>query len=297
MKTQAHIKKAKGEAVFDAGNIILMCLLVVLAVYPFLYMIFASFSDSLKLFTHSGFLWHPLGFSLSGYKTALSSPVLLSGFKNTFIILIFGTLINIVLTVQSAYVLSRPEPMLNTFILKMCVFTMYFSGGMIPSYLLVKNLGMIDTYAALILPGAINTTNLIIMRTSFQNLPDSLIESARIDGANEIKILVRIVVPLSMATIAVITLYYAVGHWNSWFNAYIYLQSRSKYPLQLVLREILMDENQDNLIILNQGAERKAEGDVLKYSMMVIGTVPILLIYPFLQKYFTKGVMIGAIKS
>jgi len=297
MKKSQAIRRSFGEKLFDFLNIAFMCVLVVIMLYPLLYVTFGSLSNSFELAKHSGLLFHPLGFTTNGYRTAFKNPLLLSGFKNTLIILSFGTLLNLVVTTMSAYVLAKKGPMFTGAIMKLCVFTMFFSGGMIPSYLLIKDLNLLNTFASLILPGTISTTNMIIMRTAFRGIPDSLAESAEIDGANEFVIMSRIVVPLSLATIAVIFLYYAVGHWNSWFNAYIYLQKRDMFPLQLVLREILIADQTDAILVMDSGHEKRAEGDVLKYAMMVIGTVPVLMIYPFIQKYFTKGVMIGAIKS
>lgn len=292
-----QIKKSISEKMFDAANIFIMCLIILVTIYPFLFVLFGSLSSSAALLKHSGLLFHPLGFSINGYITSFKNPLLLTGFRNTLIILLGGTALNMVVTTLGAYALSRKGPMLNGLIMKLCVFTMFFSGGIIPTYLLVRNLNLLDSLAALILPGTVSTTNMIIMRTSFAAIPDSLPESARIDGANELTILLRIVVPLSLATIAVISLYYGVAHWNSWFNASIYLQTRTLFPVQLVLREVLISDTTDAMLVMSDSAQKYAEGDVLKYSMIIIATVPVVLIYPFIQRFFAKGVMIGAIKS
>lgn len=297
MKYARRIRKSFGETIFDAANIIFMCLLMIVMVYPFYYVLCGSLSDPIQLLSHNGMLYRSVGFTWNAYHTALANPMLLSGFANTLVIVCSGTLINITLTTLSGYALAQKGPRLIPVIMKICVFTMFFSGGIIPNFLLVRNLGLLDTHAALILPGAISTTNLIIMRTAFQTLPNSLAESARIDGANDLVVFVRIALPLCLATTAVLSMYYAVDHWNSWFNSSIYLRTRSKFPLQLILRDILIADNTDTLLTKADGYEKQAEGDTLKYAMMIIATVPIVMIYPFVQKYFTKGVMIGAIKS
>ena len=177
------------------------------------------------------------------------------------------------------------------------IFTMYFSGGLIPSYLNVKSLGLDNTLWALILPNAMSAYNMIIMRTSFASIPDSLEESAKLDGANHFIIMCRIVIPLSGSIIAVIILYYAVTHWNSWFNAMIYLRDRTKYPLQLVLREILIQNDAGNMLDDFKALEQGSVAETIKYATIVVGTLPIMAVYPFLQKYFVKGVMIGAVKG
>lgn len=292
-----RIRRSLSERAFSAVNDAFMIALMVVTLYPFLYVLLGSLSEPGLLMQHSGILYKPLGFTLNAYDTAFKNDMVLIGFKNTFIILICGTALNMFVTSLGAYALSRKGPMLTSAIMKLCVFTMFFSGGMIPSYLLIRNLNLLDTYAALILPGAVTTTNLIIMRTAFASIPDSLAESAQIDGANDLVILMRIVLPLAMATVAVIILYYGVGHWNSWFNASIYLQTHSKYPLQLVLREVLITDSLDSFIVMAPGEQKNAEGDTLKYAMIIVATVPVLVIYPFLQRFFTKGVMIGAVKS
>lgn len=216
-------------------------------------------------------------------------------YQNTVIYVVLGTVINIFMTTLGAYGLSRKNVLLSNAIMFFIVFTMFFSGGLIPMYLLMQNLSLINTRWAMWLPGMIGTTNLIIMRTSFKAIPSSLEESARIDGANDFVILYRVIVPLSKPVIAVMLLYYGVGHWNSWFNAMIYLQDRNLYPLQLILREILIDSTTD--VIELGGDDSEPIAQTIKYATIMVATVPILCVYPFLQKYFVKGVMIGAIKG
>lgn len=205
-----------------------------------------------------------------------------------------GTLVNILATCMAAYVLSRKQFMLRRFLTIMFIFTMYFNGGLIPSYLLIKDLGLINSRLSLILPGAVSTFNLMIMITGFEGIPQSLEESARIDGAGDWTILFRIIMPLAKPTIMVILLYYAVGHWNSWFNAMIYLRDADKMPIQIFLRDIL---TRSQLGAMTGQTDVEDVGQTIKYATIIVSTVPILCIYPFIQKHFVKGVMIGAVKE
>lgn len=272
-----------------------MIILMFVMLYPLLFVVLASFSSPSQMMSHRGLLLWPKGISLQSYKAILSYKMFFLSYKNTIIYVVLGTLINVFMTTLAAYCLSRRNVLLSNGVMFFIVFTMFFSGGLIPSYLIMLRLSLINTRWALLLPGAIGTTNLIIMRTSFLAIPLSLDESARIDGANDYTILFRIVIPLSKAVIAVMVLYYGVGHWNSWFSAMIYLQNRELYPLQLILREILIDSSTDILELGTDDSEPIAQ--TIKYATIVVATVPILAIYPFLQKYFVKGVMIGAIKG
>jgi len=247
---------------------------------------------------HRGFLFAPIPpLSFSAYRAVFQDARIISGYRNTLIYLTLGTIINIVFTSMAAYTLSLPRLMLRDFIMFGFTFTMLFSGGMIPTYIQVYNLHMVNTMWAMVLPGAINTMNLIIMRTYFQGIPESLRESAKIDGANDIFIFIRIILPLSTPVIAVILLYYGVYHWNSWLPAAIYLHRSSQYPLQLILRDILLSNDTNAMNDATAGSDRYSIAETLKYATIMVSTVPILLVYPFLQKYFTKGVMIGAIKG
>lgn len=257
----------------------------------------ASFSEPRQIMNHVGILLWPDGFSLEGYKVVLGNPNILNGYLNTIFYVVAGTALNILLSSMGAYVLSSKEfPMKRTISIAI-VFTMYFSGGMIPNFLLVRGLGMYNSRLAMLLPAAINTWNLIMMRTSFAAIPDSLAESARIDGANDFTILFRIIFPVAKATIAVMVLFYAVGHWNSWFNAMIYLQDREKYPLQLILREILISNSSSGNTVEAADEITNFLGQLIKYCTIVVSTLPVLCIYPFVQKYFMTGVMVGAIKE
>lgn len=292
-------KKTLGEKVFDTINYSLLFVFGLICVYPMLYVIFASFSDPILLMNHDGGLIKPLGFSLEGYKVVFNNPNIISGYGNTIFYVVVGTTVNLFLTSMGAYVLSRKNLLWKKPLMLMIVFTMYFGGGLIPNYMLVRALGLYNTRWALIIPGAIGTWNLVVMRTAFSAIPDSLEESARIDGANDFVILFRIILPVVKATIAVMMLFYAVGHWNAWFGAMIYLRNRSLYPLQLFLREILIYSSSGG----NTAAEASYDDTrafielLIKYCTIVVSTVPILFIYPFAQKYFVKGAMLGSLKE
>ncbi|MCM0649606.1 carbohydrate ABC transporter permease [Clostridium swellfunianum] len=290
-------KKSNGEKIFNTFNIIFMIVLMIITVYPLLHVLFASVSDSNEVLAHRGLLLKPLGFNFAAYKMVFKNPMIVKGYLNTIIIVVFGVSLNILMTSLAAYVLSRKNVLWKKSMMFFVVFTMFFSGGLIPFYFTVKNLHIDDSYLALILPVAINTFNLIIMRTSFEAIPDSLEESAKLDGANHFTILFRIILPLSLPIVAVMVLYYSVGHWNAWFNAMIFIQNRDLYPLQLVLREILI-QNDTSVMAAGVGmADQEAIGESIKYAVIVVATLPILCVYPFLQKYFVKGALVGAVKG
>ena len=290
--------KSFGSRLFDVLNYALLFVLTVVFLYPLWYVLVGSISDPVRLFMHNGLLWRPLGFSLQGYRTMLQNPKVGIGYANTIFYVVVGTVLSIFFSCLGAYTLSRPKLMFKKLFTLLVVFTMYFSGGMIPKFLVVKGVGLYNTRMAVILPGVISTWNMIVMRTSFRAIPQSLEESARLDGAGDFTILFRIIVPCAKATIAVMVLYYAVAQWNGWFDAMIYLQDRSKFPLQLFLREILLiNINNANNAAGNDAADVLYLDTLVKYAMIIISTVPILCIYPFVQKYFMKGVMMGSIKE
>lgn len=292
------IKKSASELAFDTLNVVFMLFMITVTLYPFVYVLMSSLSHSMSLLSHTGLLLKPIGFTTEAYTLVFKNPNILTGFRNTLFIVIVGTAVNLTLTSLGAYVLSRKGVPWTRPIMLGIVFTMFFSGGLIPSYLLVNNwLGLGNSLAALIIPGAISTWNLIILRTSFGAIPDSLFESAKIDGAQDFTILFRIVIPLSMPVIAVMILFYSVGHWNSWFGAMIYLRDRALFPLQLILREILIQNSMQFMSNDASAGDMEAVGESIKYATIIVATVPILVVYPFLQKYFVKGVMIGSIKG
>jgi len=292
------MRMSSGEKTFNFINILFMAGLMMLTIYPFLFVVFASFSDAGLLMRHRGLLLAPAGINFQAYKMVARNPILFSSYLNTVIYVASGTSLSVLLTICGAYSLSRRNVMLKMPITFFFVFTMWFSGGMIPLFLLVRNLGLLNNRLAIILPGAVSTYNLIVTLTYFKSIPDSLDESARIDGASDYTIMFRIIVPLAVPVIAVITLFYAVGIWNSWFNAMIFLSKRELFPVQLILREILILSDTSGVISgsVAQG-EQVQVGETIKYATAVVATIPILLIYPFVQRYFVQGIMIGAIKG
>ncbi len=292
-----NIKISFGERVFRLLNTVFMVFMIAVTLYPFYYVLMGSLSDGIQLVGYRGPLFKPLGTTLNAYRSVFKNPNILTGYRNTVIIVLVGTTLNVIMTSMSAFLLTRKSFAIKNFLAYMMIFTMYFSGGLIPTYLVVFNvLGLGDSLGALILPTLISVYNVIIMRSNFAAIPQGLEESARIDGANEFVIFSRIIMPLSMPIIAVMILFYGVNHWNSWFNAMIYLRTREKYPLQLVLREILLSGTADQMAG-SSGADQYALGESVKYATIIVATVPILAIYPFIQKYFVKGIMVGAIKG
>lgn len=291
--------QTKGEKAFNIFNAIFLIALSVVCIYPLYYVLIGSISDPVMMMKHQGLLLVPYGFDLEAYQRVFANPMIPIGYRNTIVYLVCGTIVNLVLTTLGAYTLSRKNVMFRDFIMFMIVFTMLFQGGMIPTYLLVNDLGLVNSWLAMILPSAINTINLIIMRTSVAAIPESLLESARIEGAGEFSILIRIVIPLSKAVIAVMILYYGVYHWNTWFNAMLYLRTRTLYPLQLVLRDILIATGGTAGMTTGtvNADEKEYISMTIKYATIIVATLPILFVYPFVQKYFVKGVMIGAIKE
>lgn len=293
-----HKKKITPYQIFSVLNVLFMLLVILVTAYPVYYIVIASFSDPGALSRHIGLLWAPMKpYTLTAYETVFRNPQIVTGFLNTLFVLGVGLLVNLTMTMLGAFFLTIKGPMLKDAIALMIIFTMYFSGGLIPSYLNIRDLKLMDSLWALILPGAINTANLIIMKSAFQSIPDSLVESARLDGGSYVQILLQVMVPLSKATIAVMVLYYGVEHWNAWFNASIYLRDSEKFPLQLVVRNILQMAG-SSAMGGGAGMDEIAQlAELIKYALIVVTTAPILALYPFLQKYFVKGVMVGAIKG
>lgn len=291
------INDSVGVKIFRIVNTVVLCLLVFATFYPVYHVFMASFSDGSELLAHRGILYKPLKFTTIAYETILEKPYLFKAYLNTIFICVVSLVFNVILTSFAAYFLSRKQAVGKRTIMMMILFTMYFNGGLIPTYMVIRNLGLLDTLWSVILPAAISTYNLIVLRTAFASIPDSLYEAAWIDGAGHFVILFRIVIPLSKATIAVIILYYLVYHWNSWFNASIYIDNRDLYPLQLYLREILIENDQGEMGQNIVDSDRQTLSETLKYAIITVATVPMLCVYPFLQKYFAKGVMIGAVKG
>jgi len=298
------IHQTRVDTVFDIINYSLISVVVLICLYPLYYTVIASFSDPLEVTRGNVTVWIK-GFTLDSYKTVFDYKPLWRGYRNTIIYTIVGTAYNLFLLLPASYALSRKEVKGRGLLMGLFVFTMYFGGGMIPTYLNMKNLGLLDSMLVMILPGAFSVYNMIITRTFFSSsFPNELAEAARIDGAGEARIFFQLALPLSSAIIGVMALYHAVGHWNSYFSALLYLSDTSKYPLQLVLREVLM---QDNGIAINMdsmtteelmdAARRQRLAETMKYSVIFIANAPVLAMYPFVQKYFTKGVMVGSVKG
>ena len=287
------------DKVFNVVITILTLFFIVICAYPIIYVISASFSNPQDIF--AGRVWlFPVNVTFKGYSAVFEYKDVWIGYANSVFYTVFGTLINIVMTVLCAYPLSRKDLKYQRPIIMMFTFTMLFNAGMIPNYLLIRDLGLLNTRWALLLPGAISVYNMIIVRTFFQsNIPDELLESARLDGCSDITFLLKIVLPLSGSVIAVLTLYYAVGHWNQYFNAIMYLTDKNTYPLQVFMRNILLKNSINDVSagsVANE-TERTYLNELLKYSLIVVASVPLLIIYPFIQKHFVKGVMIGAVKG
>ena len=288
--------RSKGDRIVDIIIIVVMIFLGIVMLYPMLYELMVSFSDPAELIRHRGILIWPLGFDTTAYQLVLSNHQILTGYANTLFILVVGLAFNIVLTCLGAYCLTRVHVYWHRVMTMFVLITMYFSGGLIPMYLTVRGLQMYNTLWSVIIPTAISTYNMIILRSYFSSIPESLVESVFIDGGGHLTVLFRLFIPLSLPAMAVMVLYYGVGHWNSWFNANLYIQDRLKWPLQLVLRNILIEGSN-----LDLGGAVVADYEMLakslKAAMVIVTTVPILVIYPFLQKYFVGGMMIGSLKE
>jgi putative aldouronate transport system permease protein len=299
------VKETNTDKIFKAINYVFLLLALLLVLYPLIYIISASVSNPSDV--NSGEMWlFPKGFTLDGYRLIFENDQIWRGYLNTIIYTVLGTAVNLLFTLPAAYALSRKDLVGRNIFMGIFVFTMFFSGGLIPSYLLVKSLGMLDTIWAMILPNAVAVWNLIVARVFFQvTIPKELEEAAVIDGCTNLKMFVKIVLPLSTPIIAVMALFYGVGHWNGYFNALIYLSDKDLFPLQLVLREILvlqaMSSDMAGGAISSSMAEAqhsKAElAQIIKYGVMIVSTLPIIIVYPFLQRYFVKGVMIGSVKG
>lgn len=294
------IGKSAGRRTFEVLNVIILLIVSFLMLYPFYYCIIASLSDNASVLAGKLSFW-PIGLNFKSYKLVLGYKVVLTSYGNTLIYTTLGTTISLVLTVLGAYPLSRKDFYGKSFFTVFFAFTMFFGGGLIPTFLVVRSLGFYNTMWAIVLPSAINTMNMIIMRTFFQGIPDALEEAAVVDGASELTTLIRIILPLSLPSMMTIGLFYAVGQWNSWFSAVIYLADTKKYPIQLVLRQIVL-QNQVNEIIGTVAGSATEDAtqmiaENVKYTVIIVAVVPILCVYPFIQKYFVKGVMIGSIKG
>lgn len=296
---QTKMKEAGSDRLFTIVNYSVLTLIMIIVLYPLVYVVSASFSSSSAVLSGRVWLW-PVEPTLDGYRAVFKNGMVIRGFMNTVFYTVAGTGINLLFTVLAAYPLSRKDFRGRNIFMLLFVFTMMFNGGLIPTYLLVKNLGMIDTVWSMLIPAALSVWNVIIMRTYFQTtIPGELLEASQLDGCTDFRFLLRIVLPLSGPILAVIALFYAVGHWNQYFNAMIFLKRADLYPLQLILRDILV-QNEINIDMLGDAktaAARQGLRELLKYSLIVVTSVPLLVVYPFVQKFFVKGVMIGSLKG
>lgn len=291
------MKKRKfGDVIMDLIIYAVLIILVAVTFYPMWYVVVASFSTSTSIAKNPGIMLWPREFAVGAYQMVFEHPLLMNALKNTLIILVCALPINIVMTMLCGYFMACRGVLWKKLIVGMIMFTMFFSGGLIPGFLNIKSLGLYNTLWALILPGCLSVYNAIICKTAIEAIPDSLTESAFMDGANDFQVIFKIILPLMKPTLAVLLLYYGVGHWNSWFAASIYIKDNTLMPIQNIIRTILLE---NNAALTGSGSmdNYSSYAETIKYAAIVITTVPILCVYPFLQKYFTKGVMIGAVKG
>lgn len=294
------IKRMAGEKVFDAINLVLVLIITIVLLYPLLFVLIASVSDPRKIYDTVLLIW-PQGFNVESYKAIFENKDIWTGYLNTILYTLVGTFVNLLMTVLGAFPLSRNRFYGKNLFTFLFTFTMFFSGGLIPTYLVNQSLGILNSIWVIVLPGAISVFNLIIMRTYFQTqIPVELEESAFVDGCSDWRLLLKIVLPLSMPIIAVMILFYGVGHWNSYFDALIYMTDREKYPLQLFLREILIKNTMQDMLTVavdDQYSQRMMAREGIKYAIVVASSLPLLILYPMLSKFFEKGILVGAIKG
>lgn len=298
--THTAIRETRSDKLYGVCSHIIILLVMVILIYPIWAVVVASFSDPTELYKSSFHFW-PETVTLDSYKLVFRDDGFLTGIWNSVKYTVVGTFINVILNICAAYPLSKRNFKGQSLLMKLFTFTMFFSGGIVPTYILINKMHLIDSFWVMILPSAIGTFNVILMRTYFQtNIPQELEDAASVDGCTNFKFLIRIALPLSIPIIVVVALYYGVGHWNDYFTAMMYLTKRQLYPLQLVLREILLENEAGKMLNVATDAayaERMMSRMGLKYAVIVISTIPILVIYPFVQKFFSKGVMVGAVKG
>lgn len=290
---------SKKDKAFDAVVILILCLVLLIVLYPLYFVIIASVSEPISVIGGKVFLW-PVHFNLEAYRRVFQYKLVMSGYRNTLLYTLAGTTLNLVMTILAAYPLSRRRLHGKKFFTGMMMVTMFFSGGMIPTYIMIRNLKLLDTFWVMILPGAVSVWNVMLTRSFFiSGVPYELEEAARVDGASHFTTLIRIILPVSKAIIAVMVVFYAAGHWNNYFSGLIYLSTESKYPLQLVLRAILIQNQMSEEMIIDVGDtfSRQMLAETLKYALIVVASIPLLCLYPFVQKYFVHGVMIGSVKG
>lgn len=299
----AKTKRSKNDIIYDAINFIILTFIFLIVAYPLYFIIISSFSNP-KAVASGEVVFYPMGFTLDGYKEVFKNTQVITGFLNSLFYTVCGVLLNLAVTLPTAYALSRDKFSGKKFVTIFYMITMFVGGGMIPTYLVVKNMHMLDTMWSLIVPGALSVYNMIVARTFFKtNISEELYEAAEIDGCGHGRFFFSIALPLSGAITAILVLYYGVGHWNSYFSALLYMKTDSKFPLQIVLRSILV-QNQNQLAQGVMTAAQKEEMErkrqvmeLMKYSLIIVSSIPVLVMYPFIQKHFVKGVMIGSIKG
>ena len=298
--SENRIKASVPRKIFVVFNYAFLTLFAIVCLLPVLHVLWSSMSDPYWLNTQSGLVLLPHGINFTGYSLVFNNPDLLRSFGNTVIYVVAATVIGLLVTIVGAYVLSRKDMLWGNVIMMLISFTMLFGGGIIPSYIVMQKIGLLNTRWAVILPACVSTFNLVIMRTAFQTVPPSLEESARLDGANDLTVVFQVLLPLVKASVATIALYYIIQHWNAWFQASMYLKNRELFPLQLILREILIvnDNNTaSTMSSLDAVSDANAFKQLVKYSIIIISSAPMIIVYPFVMKYFESGVMIGAVKG
>lgn len=291
--------RSTGDKLFDFGVYFILTLVLIIILYPLYFVVIASFSDPLSVMAGEVTFW-PVNFNTESYRLVFKNSQVLTGYRNTILYTVAGTVVNLVMSIAAAYHMAQRNLKGKGLFIGMMVFTMFFAGGMIPSYINLNNLGMIDTFWVMIIPNAISVYNVMIMRTFFStSIPYELQEAAFVDGASHMRILRSIVLPLSKPILAVMVLFYAVSHWNSYFNALLYLSDQNRYPLQLVLRAILIQSqaSEESFAGIGNTYSRMLLSETMKYALIIVSSVPVLILYPFLQKYFVHGVMIGSVKG
>lgn len=291
-----HIRYTREDIVFNTISYTVITLLILVCLYPIWYVACASITNPTIVAAAKGVLLWPRELTLDAYKEVFKDAEIWSGYANTLLYTVVATALNVILTAMLAFALSHKDALLKKPLTLFVTFTMFFNGGMIPTYLVVRDLGLLDTRFAAILPGMVSVFNFIVMRTHFESIPDALEESAKLDGANYWTIFLRIILPVSGATLAVMVLFYGVTHWNSWFNEMLYMPNdRSLWPLALITREIIVASSA--AAVSDGGVMTQEKADAIKYATIIVSTLPILCLYPFLQKYFVKGVMVGSVKG
>ena len=296
---RAKIQTGLGDKTFDTIVFVLMTVFLLICLYPLYFIIIASISDPYMV-SSGKVLFYPRGITFNGYERIFNYAKIWTGYRNTLLYTTLGTTINVIITVTAGFALSRKTLVGRKPILLMFIFTMFFNGGMIPTYMVVDSLGLINTIWAMVLPNALQVWNLMIARSFFEStIPEDLRSAAFIDGAGNLRFFFQIVMPLSKAIVSVMVLFYAISHWNAFFNAFIYLESDKLYPLQVVLRDILVSNQPDPTMIddLATLIERQKVAEMLKYGLIVVASLPVLILYPFVQRYFVTGVMVGSIKG